>query len=253
MPPGDDSFALTYWQQFVAALVQHLKSLYGGSYSRSVAGLEVWSEENGQMYWTTTDGPNPARYSRVLCRAYDGARAADPNLPVILGGLSYEDRSQPGNVYTIPDFMDRAYATRLSGTDIRKCMTDVGLHPQGVPDADIKSPDDPTGYFQRSLVQMRQATSYHHDVGRHMAFTEFGYYTGPITPAQQAAWDTESYNLVNQIADLDFEIINTLFDVRVPGGVMTWGMCARPGSTGARPVATALKLFLRGESAKATC
>jgi hypothetical protein len=242
MPPGDDRFALGYWQKFLGAFTQHLRDLYSSSYSQKVAGIEIWSEENGATYWSTLAGPDPARYSRVLCSAFRGVRSADPSLHVIFGGLAYQKATVRGNTFTIPDFLSRAYGTIFSGTDIRNCMDELGLHPQGVPEAETTPPDDPNGPFQRGLGQLRTVARDHADSGRHIAITEFGYFLGPITAVQQASWDVQSYNLVLQSSDVDLEVINSLFDIRLPSGaVLQQGVASGPSYL--RPAALALQQF----------
>jgi hypothetical protein len=253
MPPGDDSWALGYWQNFVTALVRHFQTLFGSAFSQRLAGVEVWNEENGVVYWTTTVGPDPARYSRLLCAAYRGVRAADSSLPVIFGGISYQASSQAGSVLTIPDFLNGAYGTAPS-TDMRGCMTELGLHPYGAAASETISPTDPSSSFQLGLGQMRQAATAHADAGRHLAITEFGYYVGPITAQQQSDWDVQSYNLASSMSDVDMEIVNGLFDTPAPSGAVNdWGGCSAPGATNARPVASALKDLLRSTSAPAGC
>ena len=140
MPPGGDSTALGWWQQFNAALVSWLENRYGRS---NIAGLEVWNEEDYYpISWSLEPDQATAmalRYSQVLCSAYQGVRSIDSSLPVILGGINPQPSGD--NTTTVP-WLTAAYQSK--GATIRNCMSAIGIHPYQSP---VEAPSTPGSKF----------------------------------------------------------------------------------------------------------
>jgi hypothetical protein len=63
-------------RRFAAALA----SRYPGA-----VAIEAWNEPNLHLFW---ERPDPARYVEVLREVHAGVEAVDPEMPVLLGGLS---------------------------------------------------------------------------------------------------------------------------------------------------------------------
>lgn len=216
MPPGGDPVALGWWQNFVGALVSYLEGRYGSS---SLAGIEVWNEEdNYPASWSLSPG-NPqtdaVRYSQVLCSAYAGAHQADTGLPVVFGGFQPDDSS----------YLDDAYASPAA--DIRQCMTAIGLHPynsyNGSP---WLAPNTPGSEFLTGPSTVESVAGNHGDANRAIWITEFGYpITNPPTAQQQADWDSQAYQLAGSLSNVQAMGIHTLFDQA--GG---FEICAGPRS-----------------------
>jgi hypothetical protein len=238
MPPGDDAKGLGYWQQFVAALVRHVEGRYGAS---TLFGAEVWNEEDGCGDWSTSLGVNAARYTSVLASASRGVRTVDGSLPVIFGGTGRDGR-----------YLTAAYDAAVFGRpDIRAYMTSIGVHPyadQNLGQTWSNSPSDPTGGFQLTMNDAAQVAAEHHDGGRPLSITEFGY---PIlspapTELEQAQWDLLAYQLASGGTwSVNVMLVHSLFDG-------PFGVCVGPLQP--RLAATTFKQFFSGnQTAQATC
>jgi hypothetical protein len=244
MPPANDTWAQLHWQTFVAALVRHLEAAYPGA----LAGVEVWNEENGINGWTTNSGPDPARYTVVLCDAYAGVRSVDASLPVILGGLDEGTPTYPNE--TIKQFLGQAYvdATNGQGADIRRCMTSIGVHPY--------TGTDPStgGQFAQILQDAAVAAAAGGDPGRPLAITEFGVSVTKFTAAQQGQWMVDAYQHAGSFTPsnpVTLFIGYSLFDQQQYDQGQ-FGVCASPSNP--RPAASALKQLLTGNpSAQEAC
>jgi hypothetical protein len=236
MPPGGDSTALGWWQQFNNALVSWLESRYGRS---SVTGLEVWNEEDNYPYtWSLPPGDYgtmSSRYSQVLCSAYAGARQVDSSLPVIFGGF-----------YPPDNYLQNAYTSPLA--NIRNCMTAIGIHPYNDVNGSWLAPDAVGSPFDTGASSVSQTSSSNSDAGRAIWITEFGYpIANPPTQQDQANWDSQAYSLAPNKPNVKAMGIHTIFDYT--GG---YQICAGPHTP--LPAATKLKQTVSGNaSAVATC
>ena len=54
-----------------------------------VSAYEVWNEEDSPSWWA--GGPDPVAYTQLLQATYPVVKAADPNVTVVLGGLTGND------------------------------------------------------------------------------------------------------------------------------------------------------------------
>jgi polysaccharide biosynthesis protein PslG len=80
-PWNDPPRSLDDWGRFIKALASALRA------HPNVKSLEIYNEENVAQWWEGT----PAEYRAVLERAVREARAANPRLQVILGGMVFPD------------------------------------------------------------------------------------------------------------------------------------------------------------------
>jgi hypothetical protein len=215
MPPGGDPVALQWWQQFVAGLVSQLTGRYGAD---SLAGLEVWNEEDYYGVYWDLEPHDPrmmaARYAQTLCAAYAGVKATDPALPVLFGGLD------PGDT----PYLQAAYG---SPSDIRRCMTAIAIHPYNTLRDHWVAPDTPGSPFATGAASISKLACAHADCGRPLWITEFGYPgVGSPGAADQGAWDAQAYTSAGGLPNVRAMGINSVFDF--PDA--RFGICARPGS-----------------------
>jgi hypothetical protein len=83
------------------------------------AAIEVWNEPNSALYWG--GAPDPVRYAQVVRLARDGVRAADPSMPVVLGGLADVSGTAGTPAAT---FLAALYAQGIAGV-----VDGIGYHP----------------------------------------------------------------------------------------------------------------------------
>ncbi len=76
-PPSD----LNNWYNYVYQTVSRYKG--------SIKYWEIWNEPDFSQCWLPS--PNPQAYAQLLIKAYDAAKAADPNCVIIHGGISWPD------------------------------------------------------------------------------------------------------------------------------------------------------------------
>jgi hypothetical protein len=233
-PPADTPTALDYLRQFLVALIQRYDSGYPGQF----AGLEVWNEENVQTWWKTSAGPDPARYTRMLCTAYRAVKSVNPSIPVVFGGLGnvIATNTFKGNIYMgVGDFLDGTYNAGAAG-----CMTDMSIHPYT---SNLEPPDGPHSVFLTALSNVRAAEAAHGDTGRPLWITEFGYYTGcqsslpwcePVSWQDQANFLECAYQLVAGMPDVQVLLIIAMYDSPAPGSSQStqeyWGIFQDPGT-----------------------
>lgn len=231
VPPADTPEGLGNWRAFVAALVDHVRTTFPGL----LRGLEVWNEPNGREFWTTFGGPDPHRYTRLLCAAYEGVKAVDPTVPVILGGTHPDPIDAIGLSFSIPTFLDMAYAAGAA-----HCMDSIGIHPY--PKAGV--PDHVDG-FAAVVDQVRQAARRNGDAGRTISITEVNMAANDET--SMADFLTATYQLATTMPDIDMFVVHTLFDYPRSDA----GICRSPHAP--KAAASALKQLLTGTNDPATC
>jgi hypothetical protein len=246
MPPGGDSTALGWWSRFNAALVSWLEGRYGRS---SLAGLEVWNEEDFfPISWSLEPNDQSAmalRYSQVLCSAYTGVRESDLSLPVFFGGINPSPTN--GTSSNPVPYLQDAYTSPAA--NIRNCMTAISIHPYNtVNGGPWLAPNTQGSPFATGASKVSQVASGQNDAGRPIWITEFGYpISNPPTQQQQADWDSEAYNLAPTLPNVQTMGIHTLFDQ--PGGFQ---ICAGPRSP--LPAANELKQAVsKKPTATASC
>lgn len=94
---------LPAWQDFVREAARR--------YPEALA-FEIWNEANSGLFFH--GAPRPARYARVLERAYDAVKSVDPKLPVITTGLAPYATSAPG-AWRYDDFLRDLYREGIKG------------------------------------------------------------------------------------------------------------------------------------------
>jgi len=101
------------WQalfQALAARITHKRATCAMSYR---VALEIWNEPNLDFQWTGQP-LDPARYTEMVKRAYQGVKAAAPTIPVIAGSLAPTEGDGVSSLNDV-DFLEAMYASGLSG------------------------------------------------------------------------------------------------------------------------------------------
>lgn len=111
----------------------HVEALAQAGRGR-VEAYEICNEPNVAGFWEGRT-PDPARYTQMLCVAYDRIKATDPEATVVSAGLAPVGRIQgncggwPGNNCGAMD--ERAYTVKMLEEGAGACMDVFGYHPYG--------------------------------------------------------------------------------------------------------------------------
>lgn len=229
-PPIDSPDGAAHWRAFVAALVDHVQTNFPGI----LRGIEIWNEPNGRMFWTTLAGPDPVRYTKLLCAGYEAVKSVDPTVPVIFGGTHPEPPNWLGHSVQFDDFIDLAYRAGAG-----RCLDTVGIHAYPV------TGDDRIAGFTAVLDEVRAVLARHGDAGRTMSITEVTIDHPADAPI--AEFLVNAYQLAAEMPDIDMFIVHTLFDY--PGDDA--GICRAPHAS--KAPASALKHLFTGSTEPATC
>jgi hypothetical protein len=196
LPPDDQQ--LSAWRSFARAVTQRFPQ---------ARAIEVWNEPNRRGAWSTLSGPDPARYVRVLRAAYQGVKAANPSMPVLIGGIADSAQTVVGQTIADAEWLQNLYYRGARGA-----YDGIGVHPypeQYAPDARGRG-------YQVGLGRLRSIRLAHNDPA-HFWITEWGYFTrgsdgmhSPVTETQQAVWTRCAYQLTLAMTDVDaFLVYNT--------------------------------------------
>lgn len=110
--PIQDS-ELTGWQAFFQALAARIAQKRAACKTPYRVALEIWNEPNLDFQWTGQP-LDPARYTEMVKRAYLGAKAGDPTIPIVAGSLA---PTGGDGVHSINDvtFLEAMYVSGLAG------------------------------------------------------------------------------------------------------------------------------------------
>ncbi len=140
-------------------------------YRGRVQYIQVWNEPNLWYEWGNAK-PDPAAYTHLLCRAYESARQADPNVYILSAPLALTtERSDRALVET--DFLQQMYQNGARGCfDILSANAfGFGWPPDDPPSADKLN-------FAR-LTYQREAMVRNGDAGKPVWLNEFGWNASP--------------------------------------------------------------------------
>lgn len=174
---------------FVGAFVERYRA---GSPHGTVAAIEVWNEVNLLREWGSPISPQAAAdYVRLLERAYQAAKAADPSVTVVTAGLSptgwTDHTAQPDDEY-----LQWLFAAGLkagvnydvlgahANTQCPSVEAEFGACP-----VLAERMGHPSFYFRR-VEQLRAIQEAHGDGAAQIWLLEFGWTTDPVNPAY--AW-----------------------------------------------------------------
>jgi hypothetical protein len=122
-PPGDDPTHLREYTVFMADLTRHVTGIgatvsdnpYSPGEAANVAGIEIWNEPNLRWAWPTKMGPDAARYTRLLVKAYSAVKAVAVSVPVLGGAVSNDlSLSQTAGDQSLHDFLSAALSDGAS-------------------------------------------------------------------------------------------------------------------------------------------
>ncbi|HOU15494.1 MAG TPA: hypothetical protein PKZ84_20500 [Anaerolineae bacterium] len=110
--PIQDS-ELAGWQALFQALAARIAQKRAACKIPYRVALEIWNEPNLDFQWTGQP-LDPARYTEMVKRAYLGAKAGDPTIPIVAGSLA---PTGGDGVHSINDvtFLEAMYVSGLAG------------------------------------------------------------------------------------------------------------------------------------------
>lgn len=182
------------YDQNYAGFAAYLATRYPQS-----AGIEVWNEENLDFFWQPA--PDPSAYTQLLQTTYTMVKKYAPNMPVVMGGLSDVNSSDPKNI-NLGQFLYDIYQ------DGGRNYTDaINVHPYPLPGNDMSQ-------FNSAMWTTRYVRNYFGDNNRPIWVTEVGVSTngGQVTPQQQASDLTYLYNTLAGQSDVKMILVHTLVD-----------------------------------------
>lgn len=180
-----------------------------------LAAIEAWNEPNLQDFWPA---PDPQAYVGLLAAIYTGAKAGDPNVPVLGGSVSagLSDNPETGSLGL------RTFFEGMAAAGGGHYMDAVSVHPY---------PTQPLGAPTESFTPaMAAARSIRDGAPRwpdRIWVTETGIatlpgssFSTPVSEAEQERTLTGIYAQLSQAGDVDAVLFHTLVDpgFEVPGG-----------------------------------
>jgi len=160
--------------------------------SRGVHAYEIWNEPNVSDFWAP--GPDPARYTQLLRRAYDAVKSVDPKAVVVSAGLApfgaYRERS--AERMNPLSFLQAMYAHGAAGS-----FDALGWHPSNYPYGLSFARWSAWSQMNRTRPSARSIMRAHGDAAKQIWPTEFALPTGntpsSVGLAAQARLLTRSY------------------------------------------------------------
>ena len=241
--PHDQVNDESFQNQFAAQLATYA--------SQGADAIEVWNEMNIDAEWPAGT-INAASYVRMLQKAYNAIKAANPSTLVISGALSPTGFFGGGSGCSPAGCDDAAYVAAMFAAGAANYMDCLGVHyNEGVvgPDQTSGDPRGNSGFYSRYFWGM--VNTYWNASGgsRKLCFTELGYLSpegmgggalGPgfgwaqnTTVAQQAQWLAQAANLAASSGKVRMMIVwNVDFKDYDPNGDPKGGYAIiRPGGS----------------------
>ncbi len=258
LPPNAQDFA-----DFIKFLADH--------YRGKVAAYEVWNEQN--LALETGGQVNVGAYLPILKAGYQAAKASDPNITVVFGGMTPTGvTGHPEIALDETQYLQQFYA--LNGGEGKKYYDVLGAHPgsncnppdNSYPDnpATTACGNDPDGgrsftkdnsfYFKR-ILQMRSIMEQNGESSKKMWLTEFGWdstdnpaagygYAKYISEDMQAQYLKRAFELGKSYPWMGVMLVwNLNFQQTLGGdtGNEKWGWGVLRADNTPRPAYTALK------------
>ncbi len=105
---------MTAWQAFFQALASHIAQKRTACATPYRVALEIWNEPNLDFQWNYED-VDPMRYTEMVKRAYQVAKARDPTIPIVAGSLAPTGGWPDGQAMNDVEFLEAMYDNGLSG------------------------------------------------------------------------------------------------------------------------------------------
>ncbi len=102
------------WQAFFQALTARIAQKRATCAIPYRVALEIWNEPNLDFQWNS-EPVDPVRYTTMVKRAYLGAKAGDPSIPIVAGSLAPTGDWPDGQAMNDVAFLEAMYANGLSG------------------------------------------------------------------------------------------------------------------------------------------
>jgi len=102
------------WRDFFRAMAVHIQNWQESRGVSFRVALEVWNEPNLSFQWGN-EPVDPAWYTEMVRYAYEGAKAGDPNILVVAGGLAPTGGTSDGMAMNDVDYLEGMYAAGLAG------------------------------------------------------------------------------------------------------------------------------------------
>ena len=190
-PPTDPG----HYADYVGMLVGHMGA--------DLDAIEIWNEPDGEHFWLAP-GDHAPGYVQLLRGAYAAAKAANPAVRVILGGMQGSDHQ----------WLERVYAHGGGGSfDVVATHPDTACLVNGPYDF-YREADGRLGRFSfLGYRAVRDVMVAHGDAGKPIIMTEIGWSTAKglcergdsaglknrgVTEAQQAAFLLQAHNCLAQ-------------------------------------------------------
>ncbi len=172
-------------------------------------GIEVWNEENTKLFWGAK--PEPAEYASMLKQVAPAIRAANPDMPVISGGLASSYTSDKNSMSTVT-FLKKIYKRKAP-----QVADAIGIHayPKKAYHQDF------IGSIRIRLAKTQRVKKKRGEAGKPIWITEIGVSTTgkqAYTPDQQANALTRIYTLFRRIDGVPIPVLIFHRFVDVPTG-----------------------------------
>jgi len=102
------------WEELFRTMAERIRQKRNACANDYRVALEVWNEPNLDMFWNSQP-VDPARYTRMVQRAYNGARAGDPSTLVVAGGLAPTGGLPDGQAMNDITYLEQMYDAGLKG------------------------------------------------------------------------------------------------------------------------------------------
>ncbi|HID88161.1 MAG TPA: hypothetical protein EYP52_00400 [Anaerolineae bacterium] len=111
-PVAHDKMAA--WREFFRATAEYIAAWQADHGTSFRVALEVWNEPNLSFQWGDR-AVDPAWYTEMVRYAYEGAKAGDPNIIVVAGGLAPTGGTSDGMAMDDVQYLEAMYDACLAG------------------------------------------------------------------------------------------------------------------------------------------
>jgi hypothetical protein len=141
-------YEMAGWQAFFQALASHIAQRRDTCATPYQVAFEIWNEPNLDFQWNY-EPVDPAHYTKMVQRAYLGAKDGDPTISIVAGSLAPTGEV---SVHAMDDvlFLEAMYANGLSGH-----FDAISIHNYGFGGA----PEDKT--WGSGILNFRRAQDIH--------------------------------------------------------------------------------------------